>query len=220
MTKKPTYLELEQRVKKLEKEIVERKHTEEKISQLSDIFDDLGPDPKKNINTIVKRTCEILGGIGSLYHRLDNEEKSLFVWSAHNLPCDFDREDSPDGHICYEAAIKGKDKPVILEDLEGTTYEETDPNVKKYHLKSYLGFPVSLTGKAIGSLCIVDVKKRRFTPAEIQIISTLAKAVSLEEERIRAEEALRESEKKYRDLVERVTNVGLLVAQDGKLVFT
>jgi PAS domain S-box-containing protein len=36
----------------------------------------------------------------------------------------------------------------------------------------------------------------------------------------RAEEALRESEKKYRDLVERVTNVGVLVAQDGKLVFT
>ena len=38
--------------------------------------------------------------------------------------------------------------------------------------------------------------------------------------RKRAEEALRESEKKYRDLVEKVTNVGVLVAQDGKLVFT
>ena len=36
----------------------------------------------------------------------------------------------------------------------------------------------------------------------------------------RAEEALRDSEKKYRDLVETVTNVGILVAQDGKLVFT
>ena len=32
--------------------------------------------------------------------------------------------------------------------------------------------------------------------------------------------ALQESEKKYRDVVERITNVGILVAQDGKLVFT
>jgi PAS domain S-box-containing protein len=219
MVKKPTYEELEQKVKKLEKEIVERKYAEEKISQLSEIFNDLGPDPKNNIDIIVKRTCEILEGICSLYNRLDNEEKSLLAWSAHNLPSDFDPEDSPEGHICYEATIKGKDNPVILEDLEGTKYEETDPNVKKYLLKSYLGFPVSLTGKAIGSLCIVDVKKRGFTPAEIQIISTLAKAVSLEEERIWAEETLRESEGKYRDLVEKVTNVGILVAQDGKLVF-
>ncbi len=38
--------------------------------------------------------------------------------------------------------------------------------------------------------------------------------------RKRAEEALRESEEQYRDVVERITNVGILVAQDGKLVFT
>lgn len=34
------------------------------------------------------------------------------------------------------------------------------------------------------------------------------------------EKGLQGSEKKYRDMVEKVTNVGILVAQDGKLVFT
>ena len=39
-------------------------------------------------------------------------------------------------------------------------------------------------------------------------------------EQKRLVEALSENEEKYRDMVERVTNVGILVAQDGKLVFT
>ena len=38
--------------------------------------------------------------------------------------------------------------------------------------------------------------------------------------RKRVEAALRESEEQYRHVVESVTNVGILVAQDGKLVFT
>ena len=176
------------------RDITERKRAQERLSQLNEIFVKLGLDPEKNIHSIVEQTCAILEGACSLYNRLDDKEKSLHAWSAYNTPPDFDRADTPDGHICYEATIKGQDKPVVIEDLEGTEYEETDPNVKKYGLRSYLGYPVLLGGKAIGSLCIVDTEPRKFTTNEIDIISTLAKAVSLEEERMRAERALKEKE--------------------------
>ncbi|MCJ7581772.1 MAG: PAS domain S-box protein, partial [Candidatus Aminicenantes bacterium] len=75
----------------------------------------------------------------------------------------------------------------------------------------------------------VDQRRKDGTPLPVEITGcfftsggqriSLAIARNITD-RKNAEEALRESEKKYRDLVERVTNVGILVAQDGKLVFT
>ena len=186
----------------LSQEIKERKKIEDEIKELSGIFQHFTSNPKENIDLIVKNTCELLNGVCSLYNRLDDEEKSLLVWSAHNAPPDLKYEDVPNGHICYEATIKGKNKVVKLENLEGTEYEKTDENVAKYNLKSYLGYPVSLKGKAIGALCVVDIKPRKFSKIQIHIISTLAKALSIEEERLNSESELRESEDKFRMLFE------------------
>ncbi|MBW2037353.1 MAG: PAS domain S-box protein [Deltaproteobacteria bacterium] len=174
----------------------------EKLSRLNHLFELLCPDPKENIDIIVRHTCKILDGIYSFYNRIDHKEKSLYACSVYNVPSDFDRENIPDGHICYEETIKGKDKPVVFGDLEGTIYEETDSNVKKYKLKSYLGFPVRVGGKAIGSLCVVDVKKRNFSQIEINTICTLAKLLSLEEERLQIEEKFRKYQYRFKELVE------------------
>jgi PAS domain S-box-containing protein len=107
----------------------------------------------------------------------------MVVWAGHNLPPGMKKEDTPHGHICYEATIKGKDKPVIIGDLGATPYALSDPNVARFGLKSYIGAPVSLRGKAIGSLAVVDTLVREFTPEEIDLILILARALSLEEER-------------------------------------
>ena len=186
----------------LKDEIAKRKKTEAILKNLGDIFQHLSSDATQNIKYIVQETNKVLNGVCSLYNRLDDEEKSLYVFSSHNIPPDLDQRDKPTGHICYEATIKGRNKPVILQNLEGTEYEQTDPNVKKYHLKSYLGYPVSRAGKAIGSLCIVDVKPRVFSPTEVYVISVLAKAVSIEEERLLAEQRLSDEKRYYHSLVE------------------
>ena len=180
----------------------ERKITEKKIQMLSEVFREFGPDPKKNIDIIVKQTCEILTGVCTLYNRLDNEEKSLEVWSSYNAPVDLPSRDIPIGHICYEATIKSKDKIVNLGNLAGTEFEQSDPNVKKYGLKAYLGYPVTVNENTIGALCVVDTKIREFNKTELYIIATLAKAVSIEEERIFSDRALKESEERYRAIVE------------------
>jgi len=138
---------------------------------------------KENIQTIVKMTSLIMRGTCSIYNRLDKKKDSLVVWSNYNAPVGLDRESSLDGHICYEATIKGKDKTIEISDISKTSYFNSDPTVKKYQLRSYLGHPVKANGEVIGSLCVVDTKVREFTETEKNIISTLSKALSLEHER-------------------------------------
>jgi PAS domain S-box-containing protein len=198
MVKQPTYEELA-------KQFAEQKDAIEKISKLNEIFSLLGENPRTNIEVIVEHAAKLLQGACCLYNRLDNEKQSLIAWAYHNLPSDFIRKDTPYGHICYEVTMNEKDKPVVIGDIGSTIYHDTDPNVKKYGLKSYLGFPVLLGDDTIGALCIVDIKEREFSETEIHIISTLAKAVSLEEERNQAKKKLRESEERFRS----ITNTAL-----------
>ncbi len=193
--------------------------TEKKIQKLNDVFLQIGSNPHENIDLILKQTHDLLNGACSLYNRLDDEDKSLVIWSDHMAPPDLDRSDSPQGHICYEAAIKGFNKPIAIENLMDTVYKESDPNVMKYNLKSYLGYPVQLKNKAIGSLCIVDVNERKFSDLEIHIISTLAKAISLEEERIEAYRVLGESEEKFRRLIENTEDAVILFDENRQLSF-
>lgn len=164
-------------------DITDRTIAGQQIAELNHLFLELGIDPEKNIYHIVEKACKIINGVCSLYNRLDDDEQSLITWAKYNVPADFVLQDKPRGHICYEATIKGNEKPVIIEDLNKTVFIKSDPNVSKYGLRSYLGMPVIVDGKNIGSLCVLDQTCRKFTDTEVNIIATLAKALSLEQKR-------------------------------------
>ena len=166
---------------------------DKKKKALYGIFFDLGSDPEENIRIIVRRSCEILEGACSLYNRIDYENDKIVTWAGHNLPPDYEFSDSPEGHICFEAVVKGEEDIVAIPNLDGTIYEKSDVNVGRYKLKSYLGSSVSIEEEKTGSLCIVDTVVRNFSEEEKEIIHTLAKALSLEEMRKNAERKLRNS---------------------------
>ena len=174
-------------------DITPRKIAEVQIAELNNLFLEIEIDPSRNIKIIVKKTNEIIKGVCSLYNRLDDEKKSLITWSEHNAPFDLKRKDDPQGHICYEATIKGNIRPVVINDIKKTEFFDTDPNVKKYGLRSYLGMPVIVDGEVIGSLCVLDTKPKIFTDTEIKIIQTLAKALSLEQKRYFVEKNLKDA---------------------------
>ncbi|MFH1156081.1 MAG: PAS domain S-box protein [Pseudomonadota bacterium] len=173
-----------------------------RLQGLADLFHRLGTDPTVNIRSILETANDLLKGSCSLYNRLDDKENSLIVWSGVNLPEALCRKDSPRGHICYEATIKGQGGPVVIGNLSGSIYEKTDVNVLKFGLKAYIGHPVFLKGKVIGALAVVNVMPKCFDRDDISIITGLAAAVSLEEERQSNEKAIRESEKKFRMVFE------------------
>jgi GAF domain-containing protein/DNA-binding CsgD family transcriptional regulator len=169
-----------------------------------------GLDPKKNIDSIVQSTWEWIGGTCALYNRLDEKEGLLHVYSSYNIPQGFKRTDSPDGHICYEETIKGKNRLIAISDLENSRYFKTDAYVIKYGLKSYLGFPVSYNRTVKGALCIADTRKREFSPIERRVIKAFATALSFEEERIQFYRIL-EKRLNYDRMAADISSLGLSV---------
>ncbi|MGD8835623.1 MAG: PAS domain S-box protein [Desulfobacteraceae bacterium] len=182
--------------------ISDKKYSKDKhqISRIGDLFNRLGTDPAQNIHVIVHQACEVFNCNFALYHRIDQQKKTLSCTAGYNLPPNFPFQTDPAGHICYEATIKGKNQPVVLEDISKTPFQESDPYVSQFGLKSYLGCPILCNHQVIGSLAVADTRVRRFDETDIHIVTSLAKALSLEEERIRMDSALNKSELKYQKL--------------------
>jgi PAS domain S-box-containing protein len=170
------------------------------LRRLSELFGLLGTDCSQNIDTIVQLACELLNAAGAFYYRMEGPHVALVSWAGYRLAADFPPEDTAEGHLCYEAVATGGGQPIVFEDLTKTAFQQSDPYVQRYGLKSYLGCPVMCREKVVGSLCILDTRTRKFDAGDIHILSTLAAALSLEENRNHAYNAVQRSEKKHRRL--------------------
>jgi diguanylate cyclase (GGDEF)-like protein len=191
MTDQPTnWKNIAEHEKKLR--LSAEKSLEEMRRFLFEYFYLLGPNPKKNMSIVIETLGKVLGSTVALYNRM--ESGVLKTWCIDHEPEGFQREDSPEGHICYDMTICQRDKanisPVVLNDLEGTEWEVRDTNVSTYGLKSYLGFPIIVEDKVIGSVCVVDTEKRIFSDVEKYIIEAFASAIRLEEERLLTQDRL------------------------------
>ena len=173
------------------RDITERKKIEEAILKTNRCFLTFGPTAALNIKNIVETAGSVLEGTCALYNK--EEEELLCTTQGWNIPGDFDTEDKKQGHICYDVIKKAADVPLVINDLEKTPYANTDPNVLKYKLKAYIGCAVKVNNKPVGSLCVVFQQPKSFTQNETEILSILAKAIGIEEERRQADEELAEA---------------------------
>lgn len=165
------------------------------IRKLGDLFNLLGLDAKQNIHVIVHQAYEIFDCACALYHRLNPKKNTLSCWSGSNLPTDFPSERRPKGSICFEATMKSRNQPVVIEDITQTPFHETDLSFAHHGFRSYLGFPVFCNGEIIGSLATIDTRVGRFDNTDTYLISTLAQTITLQEERLRIESVLNENQK-------------------------
>lgn len=173
---------------------VELHSVQERLEKINDCFLKFGEDSHENICHLTALFGELLGATCALYNCLDKEGMLCSVGQWH-VPDDYSPKDRPEGHICYDVIKEGDGEAFIVRDLQNTKYAETDPNVKRYKLETYIGYPIKWQGEIIGSLCAVYQKD--FVPSEddMRLVSVIAAGLEIEERRARAEEKVKEGER-------------------------
>ena len=177
----------------------------EKLQKVNECFLRFGEDPSENISSLTAIFGEVVGATCALYNCLDgtNMLHSVGQWQ---VPEDFNPKDRPEGHICYDVITKGAGKMFLIRDLQDTGYAKTDPNVKKYGLQTYMGYPIKWNNKVVGSLCAVYQSDYVPTEDDLKLTDIIAGAIEVEEKRKRSEEELRESEERFRIVFESTTD--------------
>ncbi len=162
-------------------DISERKASEERLRAFAQCLLEFSADTQANIERLVAVCGSLLGGTCALYNRLD--EDMLCSVGQWQTPPDFPDKDRPNGHLCYDVIRKSGDVPLVVSDLQNSSYAVSDPNVKAYGLQTYVGMAVKRRGQAIGSLCVVYQKDVHLIEDHLNFLRLAGFAMSVEEDR-------------------------------------
>ncbi|MEI8007374.1 MAG: PAS domain S-box protein [Bacteroidota bacterium] len=155
-------------------------------------------DSLQNIQEMTRAFAEIVGADAAIYNRLEGDMlTSIGKWGVSS---DYITRDKAEGHLCYDVIVRESKEMFLVRDLPSTSYFATDPNVKKYRLKTYMGYPVSYGNKTIGSLCAVFSQDFNPDEADKLIHTMVASAVGMEESRLNEYLKLQDSDNKYQAL--------------------
>lgn len=204
----------------INRDITNRKRAEEALTQyahgLTALYEisleiNSQPDVATLLRAIVRRAIALFQvKMGGLY--LVNEDDHSLVLIASEPP-EFSGIVLQGGEgVAGRVAQLGA--PIIIADH--SSWPDRSPVFEGTPLGRIVGVPLKLRGKIIGVLSIEDAEPGKFTEAEVRLVSMFADqaAIAIENRRLveqtqrelwerqRAEEALRESETRYRTLVE------------------
>ncbi len=138
----------------------------------------LGDDYRDNLNRLTGLAGEIFQADFAIYNRLEKE--TLVAQAQFRAPPDYVTHDRAEGHLCLDV-IRSADHFLYVENLLDTRYKETDPNISKYGLKTYVGHGVTVNGETVGSLCVVFKEPFQLTGTLRDSLSIIAQAVGREE---------------------------------------
>lgn len=201
----------------MRRRIEKHEKTEERLSLINECFLNYVADPLKNIEKLTALCGRLLEADCALYNRLD--KGMLCSFAGWNAPPDFQRVDAPDGHICYDVIIKSPEAGLLVRDLLHSQYATSDPNVRKYNLQTYIGFPVKFRGECMGSICVVYTKDYEPSEKDMKILSIVASAIGVEEERWSKEGELQKSEKKLSDITSSLAEGIYVMDENGNITF-
>jgi PAS domain S-box-containing protein len=195
-------------------DVTQNRVSQERLTKLNECFLSNTMNPDDNINRIVELCGKMMNATTALYNNvIKNNIVSTGMW---HVPKDYNPVDKSKGHVCTDV-VKGKfdDEVIIINNLSESKYYETDINVRKYNLQTYIGVTVKWKNRIVGSLCVVYVKNYSHTLQDIEFMRLLSSALSIEEDRKRSITKIIEKENSYRKLFDYSPSGILLIDSNG-----
>ncbi|PWR73254.1 hypothetical protein DK846_05370 [Methanospirillum lacunae] len=196
-------------------DITKRRDTESNFQKLiGTLVRKTGLSAVRNISNILRSwlqaDCVIVGklnpdhtGVNAISMILDGEEISDGYYSLSGTPCEKTCEQ--EFHICTDNVIMNFPEADIL---------------KQFKFRGYCGTPIrNYEGKTIGVLCVLSRKPLVPPEGTREIMDIIAGKVAAEIERSQIEDALRESEEKFRMLVDLSLDGIIIIDKKGILLF-
>jgi len=234
MRKKPTYEELEQRVKELGKEVVNYKLADEAMSKRTKQVDHYQmvllelakkdySDLASALKKITKVDAETLGVERVSVWFFSEDRSEMVCENLFNLSRDFHEKGlriKTEKYLSYFQALE-EIRTVAAKDArtDPLTNEFIEEYLKPLGITSVMYVPVRIRGDFVGIVCHEHTgPMREWTLEEQDFAGSIAGMISLAveaSERKRIQETLRESEKKYRLLIDNYSAPITVCDRDG-----
>ncbi|MGO9572068.1 MAG: ATP-binding protein [Desulfomonilaceae bacterium] len=216
--KKAEFLEnLLEEKKKVEKEI-RRKNIE--LASLNKISSTVSQtlDLKEISNLAISELRKMVGDKAVVIYLIDPKKDELIVAAQEGLSREFLASvkrlgigEGLTGNVALEQV------PMAYDDY--TQYPRAiEAAIEKEKIKSLLSVPLMAKDAIVGVLTITSTSPYHFTDEEIRLMTHIGNQLGMAIENARLHEEIKESERKYRTLVEDI-NDGYFVSQNGRIVF-
>lgn len=152
----------------------------------------LGAEAMENMMRLLEGTREILGCEQAAYHlRVRGRVTVLSTLPGEEgfmiLP-----EEVEQDLLCAIFLEEERREPWAVVDLSRVPGAERDPLVSAHAFRSCLLLPVTVRGRVVGCLGAYHREARSWSREEVEAAETLARALSLEQERLQREEELKD----------------------------
>ncbi|BAP55661.1 sensor diguanylate cyclase/phosphodiesterase, GAF and PAS domain-containing [Thioploca ingrica] len=197
-------------------DITSRHREEERLAKLNQCFTSFGPKFGENINRLVALGGELMGAHFAVYSRL--EQGLLHSCGSWQTPPDYHSSCPPAGRICAAVIGNEGDNVVVIQHLPNTPYAQTDPRVEQYQLQTYIGQVVKCEQQRLGALSLFYYQPVELSQSDKKLIGIIAAAIGVEEERQRADEAIKAERAFLQNVIDGVPDPIMVIQADYQII--
>ena len=172
------------------------------------------------LHVVLERVPKELGADAAAISLLDEKQSEAKVFAMR----------LPNGTVIEQEAFiladsllywfVNQQKPVVIYDLtQDPRVQMHRESIRNGRLISYLGVPLIVKDKTIGILHILTTQPKVFSDEDVGFFSTMAGQTAIAIENARATEALRESEEKYRTMIEHSNDMIWTLDREGNFTY-
>ncbi|WP_170861359.1 PAS domain S-box protein [Geitlerinema sp. PCC 9228] len=168
-------------------DISQQRQVEKRLRQINHCFLEFDSNHLDNINTLVRVVGELLQAHLVLYNHLENDRIINFgQWTSDGSEPVFPCSDCPIGRQLLE---QNQSQQTFIGHGEDLNAMECQSQLSQ-RFQTYMGCAVRYQGKNVGCLCLFYQNHRDFSNEDLDLLSIVASALGVEEDRYQVHQTL------------------------------